>query len=271
MKKFLIIGTLVATLVIALGAAGVAYAQTVTPGSESVVSALTEGFHRGRGGDRGMQSALRDYVKTATAEAFGLTVDELDALRDEGKSLVDVAIEQDMTVADFDAKMNAARQSAIEQAVADGVLTQEQADELAAIEAEREANRPVKDHSDSPLYTYMQTAIAEAFGISVEDLEAMQEAGTSLKDLAIEQDLTVAEYKSRIETARLSAIDAALADGVITQEEADAMKARVEDGVRLPGLGGMPGFGGHRGHGGRGGGHGECPTELPAVETTVEP
>lgn len=273
MKKFLMIGTLIATLVIGLGAAGVAYAQTATPTAEDAASAVTQGFRGGRG-DRQVQYALREYVNTATAEAFGLTVEELDALRDEGKSLVDVAIEQNMTVADFDAKMDAARQSAVEQAVTDGVITQAQADELAALEAERQANRPVKDNSDHPLYTYMQTALAEAFGISVEDLEAMQEAGTSLKDLAIEQDLTVAEYQSRIETARLSAIDAALTDGAITQDEADEMKARVEDGVRLPGLGGMPGFGGRGGrggHGGRGGFGGDCPAVVAPADATVQP
>lgn len=271
MKKFMIIGTLVATLVLALGAAGVAYAQSATPTAEDAAGIGIESFHRGRGGpggDRQVGFALREYMETATAEAFGLTVDELGALRDEGKSLVDVAIEQNMTVADFDAKIVSARQSAVDQAVADGVITQEQADELAAIEAERQANRPVKDNSDNPLYSYMQTAIAEAFGVSVDELEALQDAGTSLKDLAIEQNLTVAEYKTRIETARLSAIDAALADGAITQAHADELTARVEDGVRLPGLNGMPGPGGRHG---RGGGHGECPTAEITTETVVEP
>ena len=274
MKKILIISSLVLTLALALGAAGAAYAQSATPYAETMMN----NFHGGRGGpggDRQMQNALRDYVDSATAEAFGLTVDELSALRDEGKSLVDVAIEQNMTVADFAAKIDEARQSAVEQAVADGVITQEQADEMAAFEAERQANRPVKDNSDNPLHSYMQSAIADAFGISVEDLEAMQEAGTSLKDLAIEQDLTMAAYKEKIESARLSAIDAALADGVITQEQADQLTARVEDGVRLPGLGGKPGFGGpagRHGHGGRGQfPGGECPNVEVSPEAVVAP
>ena len=163
----------------------------------------------------------------------------------------------------------------MEQAVADGVITQEQADAMAAFEADREANRPVKDDSDDPLYTYMQSAIADAFGVSVDELNAMEEAGTSLKDLAIEQNLTVAEYKDKIESARLSAIDAALADGVITQDQADALTARVEDGVRLPGLDGGHGFdGGHGGRPGHGGGRGEfpggeCPNPDAAPDTTI--
>jgi hypothetical protein len=270
MKRTLIIGALMLTLLVALSAAGVAYAQTATPNAEET----TMPFHRGpdgRGGpngDRQVQNALREYVNTATAEAFGLTVDELSALRDEGKSLVDVAIEQDMTVADFEVKMDAARQSAVEQAVADGVITPAQADEMATFEAERQANRPVKDNSDDPLHTYMQAAIAEAFGISVDELESMQEAGTTLKDLAIEQNLTVAEFKSRKEASRLSAIEAALADEVITQDQADALIARTEKGFGQPGMFGRPGPGGR--HGSEGG-HGECPSlEIPA-ETTVEP
>jgi hypothetical protein len=79
------------------------------------------------------------------------------------------------------------------------------------------------DESGGPLADYMLAAYAEAFGLTLEEVAARFEAGDSLWDIASSQGLTIEEYQARLELARTMAINQALADGVITQEQADWM------------------------------------------------
>ncbi|MFZ6028572.1 MAG: hypothetical protein ACOYYS_12720 [Chloroflexota bacterium] len=250
MKKSLAISTLVLALVamtvMALSLVSHASAQTPTPTAEAQVTALPGGGGRGDryDGPRG-GGPLRAYTLAAEAEAFGLTSDELQAWYGEGKSLEDLAIEQGLSVADYEAKKEAARQAVLEQAVADGAITQEQADALAE---RRLAGRPTHaGGADSPLRDYMQAALADAFGLTVDELDALEADGKTLKDVAIEQDLSVADYKAKKEAARQAALEQAVADGAITQEQADAMQNHTGMGC-----------------GGKGGGRrGECPSTTP--------
>lgn len=91
------------------------------------------------------------------------------------------------------------------------------------------------------LVSYMQSALAEAFGLTVDELQARNEADETLWDLAAEQGLTAEEFQAKMEGARASAIEQALADGVITQEQADWMQER-QGGFGSRG-GGRHGFG----------------------------
>jgi len=66
-------------------------------------------------------------------EKLGMTSDELYAeLWDGGKTLTQVAEEKGVSSADLAAALEAAHQQSMDQAVADGVLTQEQADSILA-------------------------------------------------------------------------------------------------------------------------------------------
>lgn len=78
------------------------------------------------------------------------------------------------------------------------------------------------------LRPYMQAAVAEGLGISVEDLEAAHADGTTGWEIAQEQGLTEAEFIKVMEDARTQALAAAVADGAISQELADAMQARFD-------------------------------------------
>ena len=71
-----------------------------------------------------------DMMKTAVADALGLTVEELEAAQAEGKRLPQIAAEQGVELTAVHEAMQAAHQAAIAQAVTDGLLTQEQADQL---------------------------------------------------------------------------------------------------------------------------------------------
>ncbi|MDH3942712.1 MAG: hypothetical protein OEV06_01280 [Anaerolineae bacterium] len=105
----------------------------------------------------------------------------------------------------------------------------------------RGPNGPV-DGEEGPLHELMQASMAEALGISVEELEARHEAGETFFDIAIALGFDAEEARELMLAARHSAIDQAVEQGLIDEDSAD----------------GMPhGFG----RGGRGGYGSECPSD----------
>lgn len=183
----------------------------------------------------------------ALAEALGITVEELETAKTE------------------------AHTAAINQAVADGVLTQEQADELLANGGGRIGR-----------LGNMETYLAEALGISVETLQAarqtvfaanlaemvaageitQEQADMMVARQAVQGYVDVEAMQAAVQSIYADAIAQALADGVITQEQADQLLS--DQSFNAPGFG----FGGgHHGPGGRHGGfHGFAPgTNAPAT------
>lgn len=160
-----------------------------------------------------------------------------------------LAAELGISVEALDAAQAAAREAALAQAIADGVITQEQADLMAAGQALRD-------------YIDQETVLADLLGISAAELEAAKADG-SMRDLIDAAGLTAEEIMTAMQTARETAVAQAVADGVITQEQADQLQALPgHDNMGMGGMGGMRGGHGHggHGHGGFGGQQGE---ELP--------
>jgi hypothetical protein len=162
-KKFTLIAISVLVLTLTLGLVAFAPIDTAS-------AALSdEGFNHGRrpGGFRpgGIDN------DEALADALGISVEEMQTARE------------------------IVRTAALEQAVADGTLTQEQADQIADGTSfnHRAHFMPKGDESDSLL--------AEALGISLEELQAARQV------------------------VQQAAIDQALADGKITEEQAAVMEA----------------------------------------------
>jgi len=110
------------------------------------------------------------------------------------------------------------------------------------------------DGEVGPLHETMQAAIAEALGTTVEALDAAYEDGKSPWDIAQEQGLTEEEFSALIFDAHQAGLEQAVADGDLTQEQADWMQSRWDE-MKENGFG--PGSGGCDGDGHRGGrGHG---------------
>lgn len=262
MKKIMIVGAVVLVVVATLAVGGFAYAQSQNPARPDVP--FGQAMMGGRGHGQGMMAErafgqmrgqlkggqLRAYMESALAEAFGLTVEELQSAQKEGKSLLDIAKEQGMTVAEFQETVTEAHQNALAQAVADGVITQEQADQMAAFKEQAKGRR----QQMGALHDYMEAAIAAEFGLTEEELEQRHAAGETLMDLASEQGLTVEDFTVKMTAARTSALEQAVADGVITQEQADWMKKHMGPNGMMGGFGrGGCNGGGMRGPGmGRG-------------------
>lgn len=76
----------------------------------------------------GLMSQYSEGMHGAIAEALGLTADELYAMRASGQTLAEIAAEQGVELEDVWAAQQAARAEVLAQMVADGVITQEQAD-----------------------------------------------------------------------------------------------------------------------------------------------
>ena len=134
MKKALVIGTLIAVLLTALGLAGYAYAQTPNPSTPQTPwgrGMMGPGGMMGRGGMMGQrgragQGSMHEYMEAAMAEAMGVKVEDLEAALDSGKTMWQFAQEKGFTADQFKSIMLDARQKAIDKMVADGVITKEQ-------------------------------------------------------------------------------------------------------------------------------------------------
>jgi hypothetical protein len=83
---------------------------------------------------------------------------------------------------------------------------------------------------------YEIAALAEKLGMTTDDLTKQLNSGKTVLDLAADKGMTVKDFITMQEDVRVSAIDKALAAGVISQNQADAMKANKTDG-RMGGFG----------------------------------
>lgn len=160
------------------------------------------GFHGLRGGD--------DRYDELLADELGITVERLNEAR------------------------QAAYSRALDQAVADGDLTQEQADLL-------EARQALETYIDE------EAILAGALGMTVRELQDARAAGQRLDEIIEAQGLDPATVRDAMQQGYEDAVQQAVAGGVITQAQADQFLAGD----------GFPGFGRGRRfhfHGPRGGG-----------------
>jgi hypothetical protein len=137
MNKLLKSLVVLAVVAIAFGSATAVFAQSSTPQGAGPGVGFTNG--RGAKGGGGMLGSngtspqsglLHDAMIAFFAEEFDLSVEELNELIAEGETLGAIALEKGLTFDDFRALMVDARAVALDQAVANGDLTQEQADWL---------------------------------------------------------------------------------------------------------------------------------------------
>jgi len=113
-----------------------------------------------------------------------------------------------ITLEELQAAELKAQQAQLAQAVEDGLVTQEQADLMITQQQLRG-------------YIDQQAIMAEALGMSAEDLQTALDEGKTLRDLMDEQGLDAAALREAQQAAYEKAKQAAVSEGVITQEQAD--------------------------------------------------
>ncbi len=145
-----------------------------------------------------------------------------------------------------------ARDETIDEAVAEGRLTEEQAERLR--ERAQDGGFPFhrRPHRAGG---HILDAAADVLEMEKDDLVAELREGNSLADVAAAQDIGVDDFKAQLLAEVQADIDAKVADGTITQEQADRLSEGLEERIdnivnAQPDEGG---FGGPRRHGGFGG------------------
>ena len=163
-----------------------------------------------------------------------------------GDRQADLAAALGITVEELEAAQQEAHAARIEQLVEDGTLTRDEANLMLAMSA-------LKQNIDKG------AMMANALGLTVDEFEAAREDG-SLRELLA--NTTPAELQEKMQAAFETALQDAVANNVITSEQADLIRENMADGF---GFGGHHGFGGHArpgGFGGRGNGNFTAPEDL---------
>jgi hypothetical protein len=125
MKKLIVIGV-VTLLVASFMAAGLAFAQSQDPPATPAPGTYCLQGRMGSTATGPMHDAMHDAI----AEALGLTREALDERMAAGEMPWLIAQDQGLSWDEFQAIMAEARSAAIEQAVADGLLTEAQAQQM---------------------------------------------------------------------------------------------------------------------------------------------
>ncbi|MEZ4770094.1 MAG: hypothetical protein R2844_16890 [Caldilineales bacterium] len=212
----------------AAGAGLAVIAMTAVAMPAGTVSAASAQHGRGPGGQ----------TDTYLAEALGVTVDELTSA------------------------YTAAREAAIDQAVADGTLTQEQADALKSgagridgrgpgpVGLDRDAQEALVADQLGITVDELQTARTEANDARLADAVAageitQEQADAMQAEQALRDYLNQDDVQAQLQAAYTSVVQGAVDAGVITQEQADTILSNMENGFGR--FGEMPGFGGRHG------------------------
>ncbi|HUF39394.1 MAG TPA: hypothetical protein VMN57_12790 [Anaerolineales bacterium] len=125
MKKTLFILAITGVAVLALGIAGYAYAQTQTPTPFTGYGPGMMGDGFGPGMMGGEMDALHEIMHPAMATALGLSSEEFDARHSAGETFWDIAEAQGLTTDEAWTLMQTSRDTALDQAVDDGVVSRE--------------------------------------------------------------------------------------------------------------------------------------------------
>ncbi len=177
----------------------------------------------GRGGFGGRSVELQ-----VVADALGLDLTALQTELQAGKTIADIATEQDVELSTVVDAVVATRQEALATAVTDGTITQAQADaQIALLTANLEAQFAKtltfggRDGFSSRGSAQLNV-IAAALGIDATALQTELEAGKTVADIATGQNIEISVVIDAVAAARQETLAAAVTDGKLTQAQADA-------------------------------------------------
>ncbi len=203
--KTAVLGVAAAGIIIAggLGAAAVASAQE--PGTDSTPTAATNDSPRGKFLER-------------VAEKLGISVDQLrQAMQD-------------------------AAHDAVDEALAQGRITQEQADTAheridsgkglrGLFERRQERREERRDHRRDMVRRGIVESASTALNMTVDELRDELLAGDSIADVASEQGVSLDAVKAQITSDAEARLDELVAGGKLTQERADNALAKLTENL----------------------------------------
>jgi polyhydroxyalkanoate synthesis regulator phasin len=194
----------------------------------------------------------------ATADAIGIQTSELLSALHGGRTIAEVAEAHDVPVGEVVDAIVAAEQDRLDQLVADGRLTREQADAFSTDLEERATDLVNGDLAPFPLlepglgpgvfgppgpfgrpgfiagrrpWGFVDgplAAAADVIGIDERALLAAVAGGDTVADVARAHEVAVSEVVDAIVSSLQARLDQPVRDGLITQEEADRLAADLE-------------------------------------------
>jgi hypothetical protein len=128
MKKILGIVSAVVIAVV-IFSAGFVFAQTNVAQAAGLAAGYGPGnMNGGMMGGRGNMGQMHEYVEQALADKLGIAKTDVETAIDGGKTMYQLAIDKGIKEADVNALLSEVHKTAFAKAVADGVMTQAQAD-----------------------------------------------------------------------------------------------------------------------------------------------
>lgn len=208
-------------------------------------SAPAAGPHKDRGWARVGRFSREERV-TILAEALGLPVAEVQQALNQGQKPRELIQAQGFTRATFRAALSKVLDKHLQQAVADGRLTQQQAKQIRqwfARQGPADTGRggPASGPGQrgrlgrtlaagrAALQTERQALLAEVLGMTPEELQKALAAGQTPRELAQAQGLDETAWRAALKTAAEQRIQQALKDGRLTPAQADRIRAQLTD------------------------------------------
>lgn len=249
---------------------------------------VEDGNRRGHG-PRGGHGHRGWHVQVdVLTDILGLDAEELRAAFADGKSLADIAAEQGVDVEELSAALVSAAEERIDEAVADGALDAERAEEMKAGLSERideHINNTPSERADGEGPRGRRGVIggrgdvgaelAEFLGLDSEELRAAFAEGKSLADVAAEQNVSEDDLVGFLMGQLEERLDQAVADEKLDADRAEQLledaEERIQDHIDdVPGDRAEHGVRGGRGHhGGQGSFDDDSGSEDESSDTGV--
>lgn len=242
MNKLFKISGAVAVIAGVMTVSTATFAQETAPQSDdrpSIAQRVQDGIRNGLRNRGGGFGDLNIDKGTIMAEALGISVEELEAAKADGTNKRELIEQLGLDAETVKANVQTAMIAQIQAGVESGTITQEQADQM--IERVERVENGKKGfgkrghrggkHRGGKRGVNPEV-MAQALGISVEELEAAKAEGTKLNELIEQLGLDQETVKANLQAAKIAQIQAKVEDGSITQEQADRMIERIESGER---------------------------------------
>ncbi|MZP29789.1 hypothetical protein GTO91_08730 [Heliobacterium undosum] len=188
------------------------------------------------------------------ADLLKMTQDELKTELKAGKSLAEIAQAKGVAKEDLVAKMVAAAQARLDEAVSNGKITAEKAAQMKEAMKKRIEASVDKKPGDKAGFrapggfagsNHFQVA-ADLLQMTKDELTTELKAGKSLEEVAQAKGVAKETLKAKLIESSKADIDKAVADGKLTAEKAEQAKTnlekRVDDMLSRKGFGGRPGM-----------------------------
>ena len=187
------------------------------------------GRGKGKGGKMGSPETL--------ATALGVDTETLRSEFAAGKSIADIAAEQGIAIDTVVAALVADLEEHLDEHVADGSLTEDEAAEKLASAEDRISEKvnevpPTRDRNSGPRRGgQLPAAVLEMLGIDGPALSEALSEGKSVADIAEENGVEIGDIVSALVDERAAHLAEHVADGSLTEDEAaeklEAMEAKI--------------------------------------------